>query len=78
LISLNRRPSRHSDTHVTTPANASNSKEAVYETPTHRYFPELEEDDDDDDDNDFVEEDLQMFGRENEDPIASPYIVSYL
>ena len=59
------------------PAIASNSKEVVYETPTHRPFPELEEDDDDDDDDYFVEEDVQVFGRENVGTIASPYIVPY-
>ena len=59
-----------------TPATASTSKEVVYETPTHRPFPELEEDDKDDDDDDnnnnFAEEDVQAFGRENVGTIASP------
>jgi len=53
------------------------SKEVVYETPTNRSFPELE-DDDDYEDNDFAEEDVQTFGRENVSTIASPYLVPYL
>ena len=59
-----------------TPGIASTSKEVVYETPTHRTFPELEDDDDDDDDN-IVQEDVQAFGREYVGTIASPYIVPY-
>ena len=55
-----------------TPTIASTSKTVVYETPTHRPFPELQDDDDDDDDDNFAEEDVQAFGRENEGTIASP------
>ena len=61
-----------------TPTIASTSKEVVYETPTHRRFPELEDDEDyDDDDNNFAEEDVQGYVRENVGTIASPYIVPY-
>jgi len=60
-----------------TPAIASTSNEVVYDTPTHRPFPELEEDDEDDDDDNFAEEDVQAFGSENVGTIASPYIVTY-
>ena len=49
----------------------------VYETPTHRPFPEIEEDDDDDDYENFDEDYVQAFGRENLGTIASPYIVPY-
>jgi len=44
----------------------------VYETPTHRPFPEIEEDDDDDDYENFDEDYVQAFGRENLGTIASP------
>ena len=61
-----------------TPAIASISKEVVYENPTHRTFPDLVEDDDDDyDNNNFAEENLQAFGREDVGTIARPYIVPY-
>ena len=65
---------------IPTPGIASTSKEVVYETPTHRPFPELEEDDDyydDHDDVNFSEEDVKAFGRENVGTIASPYILPY-
>jgi len=53
-------------------------KEVVCETPTHRLFPELEEDDENHDgDNNFAEEDVQAFGRENVGTITSPNIVPY-
>jgi len=61
-----------------TPANASTSKEVVYENPTHRFFPEFEDDDDDDVENKhFTEEDVQAFGRENVGTVAGLYVVSY-
>ena len=41
-------------------------------------FAEISDDDDDDDNTFFVEEDAQVFCRENVGPIASPYIVLYL
>jgi len=40
----------------------------VYEIPINRPFPEL-------DDDDFDDEDVQAYGRENVGPIASPYII---
>jgi len=58
-----------------TPVIASTSKEVVYETATHRHFPELE--DDDDDDNDFAEEDVQAIGGGNGSTKASSHIVPY-
>ena len=76
-LETTRRPSRRLERLVPTPAITSTSKEVVYETPTHRPFPEPEDEDDDDDDNDFAEEDVQAFGRENVCPIASTYIVLY-
>ena len=63
-------------TALPTPVIASTSKEVVYETPAHRSFPELEEDDDENHD-DFAEEDLQAFGRENLGPIV-PYFYNIL
>jgi len=77
LISSTPLPSTRLETLVPTPAIASTSKTILYETPTHRPFPEPEDDDYDEVDNDFSEEDLQTFGRENVGPIASPYIVPY-
>jgi len=65
------RPSRRLERLVSPPAIASTSKEDVYETPTHRPFPEPEDDDDDDDDDNFAEE------KENVGSTASPYIVPY-
>jgi len=56
-----------------TPPIASTSKD-VYETPTHRSFPELVDDDDYDN---FAEEDVQAFGSENGGTIARPYVVPY-
>jgi len=78
LISSTSHPSRSLVTLAPTPTIASNSKEVVYDTPTHRPFPVHEDDDDDEDDNDFAEEYVQTFGREIVGPIASPYIVPYL
>ena len=73
------RPSRRLESLLSPPAIAATSKEVIYETPTHRPFPEPEDDDDDDDeeDDDFAEEDVQAFGRENVGTTASPYIVPY-
>ena len=65
------RPSKRLKRLVPTPEIASTSKELVYDTPTHRPFPEPE-----DDDNDFAE-DAQAFRRENVGLTASPYIVPY-
>jgi len=47
-------------------------KEIIYETPKRE--PVLEDDDDDE----FVEEDVKRFGRENVGPVASPYLMLYV
>ena len=52
------------------------SKEIIYESP--KFEPVREDVDDDDYDDEFLEEDANKFGTENEDSVDTPYLMPYV